>query len=148
MGGIITVTSLLSGCRGYVQTVISDRPLKLSPEPIELNLAPLLSFDRADQEILLTPAAPYSYETKPPGSATGIRTRDGSIAVPEAELVSEAGIRYSLKDISFFGDDMVLSSRPDIPRSVKFTKLILRSSSPVEISKVTFNCYNFKDVKR
>lgn len=138
------IMSLITSCgSGYIQKVISDKPLQLSSEWQELPINPALRCERTDQEVLLNFSMPYEKSTNP----WGIRLQNGSLARPEAELVSVDGMVYPLAEFSFWGDDLVLRSQK-LPNATNYIKLHLRSNIPVMISRVRFNCYNYQDVKR
>ena len=141
-GAAILMLTLVS-CSGYYMTELINAPVHVTNEWSEFAPTRPLRCDLHDQEVLVTVATPYKNDTK----SLGIVLGDGSVVIPELRLVDKGGRQYKLEDLSRWRGAMCYQGRT-LPTQTDFAKLMIRSEVPVEVSKITWNCYNFQDHKR
>ena len=140
---VTIVTFTLAGCSGYYMTELINAPVHVTRDWVELTPPQPLKCDLNDQEILVEVATPHETETK----GWGVVLRDGSVANPEVRMLDKAGTQYNLEERSFWGPALCLRGRV-LPNHTDFTKVMIRSEVPIDVSKITWNCYNFQDHKR
>jgi hypothetical protein len=139
----VIITLTLVGCSGYYMTQLINTPVHITKEWSEFVPPQPLRCDLNDQEILVEVATPHETETK----GWGVVLRDGSVANPEVRMLDTAGTQYNLDERSFWGPAMCFRGRA-LPNHRDFAKVLIRSDAPVDVSKITWNCYNFQDHKR
>ena len=76
----------------------------------------------------------------------GLLLRDDSVTTLEVQLVEGDGKALTLGERSFWG--AMVSRSGTLPNRTDFSKLLMRSNRPLEISGVKWNCYNLEEVKR
>ena len=85
----------------------------------------------------------------------GIRLPDGSVFVPEVQLIDQDGNIHNLKSSSFELADRnrtdIISgigfSAKDLPKDRHYKMVRIRSEKPLSISRITWRCYNQWDIK-
>lgn len=98
--------------RGYKETVLLDRQVNVTNEWTEIRIPKPLTPEYPVQEVTLKIGTPYSRDT----NRFRIRFADGSEVVPEVLLVDDAGKSYSLGSLGFYGDDIFLTGKQDLPQ--------------------------------
>jgi hypothetical protein len=132
----------LSSCSGYQMTEVIQKPVTVANEWSEFTPARPLRCDRKDQEILVDVATPHENDPK----SWGLLLRDGSVAIPEVQLIDTNGVTYNFDQRSFWG--AIVFRGPPLANHKDFARVMIRSNQPINVSKITWNCYNFEDVKR
>lgn len=123
-------------------TEVIQKAMAVSKEWSELTPTRPLRCDRKDQEILIEVATAHENDTK----NWKLLLRDGSVAIPEIQLVDTDGVQHNLDERSFWG--AIVFRSHSLPNHKDFASVMIRSNKPIEVSKITWNCYNFEDVKR
>jgi len=75
-----------------------------------------------------------------------MKLQDGSIVIPELELVSSRGVSFPFKFTGFSNTDITFDN-DDVPKETRFVALRMRSSKPIVFSKLTYISYMPEDTK-
>lgn len=128
-------------------------PVTLSKDWIEIEPKPALVIDRPVQEIVLE--LDKSIEVNV--NTFDLVLPDGSLASPKVELVDQAGTVYDLSipsaaktnqgKIWLRGYGMGIQASSSLPRTTAFSKVRVRSDSPVFCSKILWRTYDPRDLK-
>ena len=150
LGGVILVASFLAYQLLKNPYLDRDRsgPVTISSEWSEITPNSPLKPEREIHEVVLDFAEPVTpiYET------WSIRLADGSIVKPEARLVDEKGNEFKLESPSLSSEGTGLSMRDashaeGLPKDRKYRAVLLRSGTPLKLSRVYWRCYNPWDRK-
>jgi hypothetical protein len=131
----------------YLDREIGAR-VTIGPEWLEITPRRPLTGDREIQEIVLWIEAPV----RPSAEPLGCLLPDGSLVVPEVELVGEDGKIYRLHD---YGDTIYPTIRDhfdgrlynlDLPHGRSYRTVRLRCDQQIPVKKIVWRCYNPWDV--
>ena len=128
--------------------------LTLNSEWREIKPEKPLEIERQVQYLYVHTVETFPLESGPPKWGE-IRLADGSIVKFEAEIVDGQGQAYPLEPSSFSLADRTRVdigsgagfSKEDLPRDRVYTLVRLRSSKPIQVSKVIWRSYNQWDRK-
>ena len=123
----------------------------ISNEWLEIKPKEPLNPERKVQYIYVLTPQPF----QPDNRSWGIRFPDGSVVVPEVQLIDQYGKLYNLKASAFSLKDRtradVISGigfhTQDLPQDRVYTTVRLRSDKPVEVSRIIWRCYDPRDRK-
>jgi hypothetical protein len=145
--GLVLLVALGSGCgKDYTETVIFDRTETISQQWLTVRFPrPILSEEQRVQELLATVSTPYEISTDP----LGMRMQNGTVLWPEVEIQMEDGYWLPLRSRGFWGRLATFSTeRGGFGDGKKYVSVRLRCTSPVAISRLVWNSYDPKEVKR
>lgn len=71
-------------------------------------------------------------------SPIGIRWEDGTVAVPELELVTDAGAKQAFPLAGAISRTVIIFRNDQVPRGTKFSELRLRSPVPLISSRISW----------
>jgi hypothetical protein len=136
----------LSSCRHRIrEIVIGSDPMKIGPEWVQIPLPPSVSAKWQYQTIRLTLITKFALNINP----SGIRLEDGSVTLPEADLIADSGAKHTLACGGYersHGEGVDCFSA-DISRGTHFVQLRMRSSQPIILSKIIWISYMPQDTK-
>ena len=120
-----------------------------SSEWVEITPKEPLRSQRQIQQIILYLKKPIKKDE----NSWKIVLADGSVVMPEVQLVDQHGNKFDLLDPQFI-DPAALPGYivrgfgiQDLPKGRVYTKVRIRSDKPFQISKVVWRCYNQWDRK-
>lgn len=161
MKGILLViglacAALLTSCvyrffHPYLDRELSG-PITISSEWLEITPKEPLRAERVVQYLYIYTTKPF----EPDNRSWGIRLADGSVVVPEVELVDQQGNIYNLKASSFSLEDPTranvisgigFSALEELPKDKVYRAVRIRSDQPIQCSKIIWRCYDPRDRK-
>jgi hypothetical protein len=77
----------------------------------------------------------------------GIRLEDGSVAAPEAELITKSGQSQPLRLVGLISGEQVQFGSDQIPRGSSFSELRIRSPQALNCSRMSWVSYMPQDSK-
>lgn len=141
-GALLLLTSALYGGKDR----FLDRTIKgetvLSPQWIEITPDSPLKAQRDVQAIVLYLEEPLVGDL----AAGGVRMPDGSIVIPEVQLIDVDGNIYTLKYQASFGKQLVLYSDWDNLKGREYRSVRIRADQSVRCKEIFWRCYYKKDV--
>ena len=105
-----------------------------------LKPAPPLKPSRQQQMIVLVFAPPLELDLQ----SWGGRLVDGTIAMPEVEVVNEYGSIYNLNSPTFIGNTERAFSKSGPPTDRVYVEVRMRSDHPNTSQRVIWRCHNMK----
>ncbi len=126
----------------YLDTEIAG-PTTISSEWLEIVPKQPLRAERQIKNFIIVFDKSQSYE--PLEGTYGVRLPDGSIAVPEVQLVDESAHIHVLTPIGVSADGVVFRDEDSREGSV-YRAVKVRSSKPIKVSRIYWRCYNQWDV--
>lgn len=114
--------------------------LTLTSDWTQLKPSPALRPSRQFQMVVLRFSAPIEPDLK----TWGLRLADGTIAIPEVQLIDEYGNSYDLKSPTFIGNTERAFSRLGLPTDRAYTEVRIRSDRPINCEEVIWRCHNMK----
>jgi len=137
---------MLCSCRQRItSSMISEAPIKIDSDWVQIALPQTTIAQWQSQEIRLTSATPFEPSTNP----WGLKLKDGSIAVLELKVVAEERKEYVL-DFDGFAlseSDEILFESNKIPQGTRLTQLRIRCTQPLVVSKIAWISYMPSDTK-
>jgi hypothetical protein len=101
-----------------------------------------LTADRQIQEIIIN----FAERGAPEVGSRGIRMTDGTVVIPEVELVDERGGIFTLRAVAFGADSMGFSADRDLPKDRTYRSVKIKATKPIELSNIHWKCWNQWDV--
>jgi hypothetical protein len=149
---VLMMCAFSSSCTGPPppKDIIIYGETKLTDQWLEIDLKEPLRVERRVSEIVIWFAEGTNYcavfkENK-------IKLPDGSLVFPEGQLIDQDGKVYDL-ELAGLGDSVVSLGRrdsnrnPNLPIDINFTKVRLKSRSPLECRQIAWRNYNPWDEK-
>ena len=140
------VLCALSSCRHRIrEIVIESDPLKIGQEWVQIALPPSVSAEWQYQTVRLTLTTKFALNINP----GGIRLEDGSVTLPEVDLIADSGARHTFACGGYERSDGVGVDcfSADVPRGTHFVQLRMRSLQPIILSKIIWISYMPQDTK-
>ena len=125
----------------YLDREISGSILVSSPW-LEIVPQQPLTADRQIQYVIIN----FAERGAPEVVSRGIRMADGTVVIPEVELVDERGGLFPLRAVAFGEDAMGFSSDKDLPRDRTYRALKIKANKPIKVSNIHWRCWNAWDV--
>ena len=125
----------------YLDREISG-PVTLTPEWLDISPKPPLTAERQIQQVILTFAIPMQPEYR----TWGVVLSDGTIAVPNAQLIDEYGNVFDLKCSGLDRGGIGFSSAQDLPKDRTYRSVRIKANKPIRLSNVHWKCWNQWDV--
>lgn len=135
-----------TGCaKHYFQTVLLDRPVNVSSEWVTLRF-PQAEKARADwiQDLLASVSSSYQLSTDP----FGMRMSDGRTIWPEVEIEDSRGQWLPLRGKGFLGNEAMFYDQALWGNGQQYVAVRLRSPAPITISRLVWESYDPREVKR
>ena len=124
-------------------------PVTIGSEWLEITPEEPLKPEREIHEVILIFATPY----EPDNQSWGIRLPDGSLVIPEVQLVDQNGGTYKLR-VGAIGKDAIAFSMRDpishqeiLPKDKLYPTVRIRIDKSIQCSKIIWSCYNPWDRK-
>lgn len=163
LAGLLCLLTLFNSSCTIYRAVFSPEleidlhgPLTVSSEWTDITPARPMKAERAENAVMFDFASALNERdviTERDVSKWGIRTADGSVVMPEVELVDEKGNVYPLR-VSNFGTKGVGFHMVDpethlenLPRDRTYRTVRIRCSRPISFSRVYWSSYNQSDRK-
>jgi hypothetical protein len=143
---LFAVLCPLSSCRHRIrEIVIESDPPKIGPEWVQIALPPSVKAEWQYQTVRLILTTKFALNINP----SGIRLEDGSVTLPEADLIADSGAKHTFACGGYERSDGVGVEcfSADVPRGTHFVQLRLRSSQPIILSKIIWISYMPQDTK-
>ena len=118
-------------------------PVTLSPEWQDIVPREPLRAERQIQYVILTFAEPFEPNYK---GDRGLRLSDGSVVVPEVQLVDQYGNIFNLHSPALDHTGMGFTSENALPKDRTYRTVRIRSNKPIKVSRIYWHCYNSWDV--
>ena len=78
--------------------------------------------------------------------ARGIRLPDGSLTIPEIQLIDSDGNAHKLEYSGFRGDELIRFALPEQSTIKEYRGIRIRSDKPINCKEIIWSCFNLKDV--
>ena len=140
---VILACGLISCMRRMTSVPISNEPLTVGPDWVEIPLVQPLAADWRSQVVRVTVKTKFESNISP----LGLRLEGGLLATPEIDAITDGGIHQTFHLASFQNATIVSFENDQIPRGTRFVRLRMRSSTPLVISAVTWISYMPEDTK-
>ncbi len=139
---LFLLVGLISSCRPRVTGgVIRSEPISLSSDWLTIPLSEPLTAKWEVQLVEVEVSSSFQVSYNP----LGIRLDDGSIVVPEAELVSQAGKTQPLPLVGLIGGKELQFGSNKIARGTSFSELRIRSPISLVSSRISWLSYMPQD---
>jgi hypothetical protein len=134
-----------SGCEEHQSTtVIVDRPVKISAEWVTLPFPhPLVATALWAQDVLVSVSSSHERNAQP----LSLRMPDGTLVAPDVEVLTSDGLWLPLH-MGFYGEDASFSSTAFSGDGNTFVAVRLKSARPIMVSRVEWDSYDPREVKR
>jgi hypothetical protein len=76
----------------------------------------------------------------------GVRLPDGSLVMPEVQVVDSEGTAHELELNRQFGTELLVFTIPQELKGKEFRQVRVRSEKPVNCKEIFWRCYYVKDV--
>jgi hypothetical protein len=149
IGVVLSIPVALFALIGYaMMTALSEReiagPTSSNAEWLEIKPNPPLKPSKESQYLVLDVANPYELEDK----SWGVRLPDGTIVIPEVQLIDEYGNTFNLDQPAMFSPTSHFTQRGfwmwDLPKDRVYRAVRIRSDKPIQYSRVIWRCENHK----
>ena len=144
---VISLASLcaLSSCSQRItQVVIDTDPLTIGPDWTQVSLPSSVNAEWDSQIIRLTLNTKFDLSD----NHEGIKLEDGSVAHPEADLLTDSGAKHNFSCGGYVGTNSGVDCvNLQLPRGTHFVQLRMRSSRPIVVSKIVWISYMPEDTK-
>ncbi|MDT7542179.1 MAG: hypothetical protein QOE33_2083 [Acidobacteriota bacterium] len=123
------------------------RDITISSEWVEMTPKKPLEAERQVQYLMLDITTPF----KPDYDSAGLHLSDGSLVIPQVQLVDEQGTTYDLKPAAGEKGMAFYWSNPNphevgLPKDRKYLSVRIRCDRPFHCSRIYWHCYNQWDV--
>jgi hypothetical protein len=118
-------------------------PLTVSAEWAVVSAEPPLRREREKQLLVIGLAEPYFSGL----SDWGVRVPDGTLVMPQVELIEGDGKAHALSFAGSFGRQKPFYESNDLPTGAEFVKVRIRCDSKVELNLLAWTTYNPKDLR-
>jgi len=123
-----------------------DRTIKgtitIGTEWTDITPSQPLKVERERQEIVLYLEKPFVGDF----IARGIRLPDGSLTIPEIQLIDSDGNAHKLEYSGFRGDELIRFALPEQSTIKEYRGIRIRSDKPINCKEIIWSCFNLKDV--
>lgn len=128
------------------QTVIVNHPVQISGEWLTLPFArPLVATAYWDQQLLASISSAHQHSVEP----FGLLMPDGAVVWPEVEVrESISGQWLRLGSKGFYGEEASFSDQAFSGNGNTYVAVRLRSTRPITVSRLVWDSYDPKEVKR
>lgn len=140
---VLVLAGFIPSCRHhrFAEGVITNVPTSVGPDWVNIPIAePLIA--KWDSLIIFVEVKSSFQVSQYP---LGIGLDDGSIAAPEAELITKAGQRQPLRLVGLTSGEEAVFSSEQIPPGSSFSDLRIRSPKPLNCFVITSISYMRKD---
>ena len=148
----ITLVALIAlvgtvGCtKGFHKTVLLDHSTPLGNDWLTVRFPKPLNAEPGEvQEILASIPTPHEKTVQ---GEFGLRMPDGAVIWPECQIESETGEWFPLTGRAFWGDDLVLNGRALSDSGRSYIAVKLKSAQPITVSRLVWDSYDPREVKR
>jgi hypothetical protein len=117
-------------------------PVVVSTDWLEIKPKEPLKADRQIQYVLVNFAQPGTADVK----SRGLRLADGTLVVPEVELVDDRGNSFGLKAVAFGETVMGFSSDGDLPKDRTYPSVRIKTNRSIALSSIHWKRWNQWDV--
>jgi hypothetical protein len=133
---VLALVGFISSCRRqrFSEGVITSVPTSIGSDWVNIPMANPLIAKGDRQTILVDVDSSFQVSDHP----LGIRLADGSIAAPEAELITKSGQRQPLRLVGLFSGDLVLFDSDQVARGSSFSGLRIRSPKALNCVRMTW----------
>jgi hypothetical protein len=125
----------------FIEGVITTLPTSVGPDWVNIP-TPDPSIAKWDSLIIF---AEVNSSFQVSNDPLGIRLDNGSIAAPEAELITKAGQRQALRLVRLVSEEEVQFSTDHIAHGSSFADLRIRSAKALHCSRITWVSYMPQD---
>jgi hypothetical protein len=139
---VVLVCTFVSCKHRDVRVIISDTPITVGPDWVRVTLPQSVIAKWEYQVVYLT--ANTQFDPGFPGR--GLKLEDGSIVLPEINLLTNAGAQYPFSLYDTNGRVLEFANRT-VPVGTRFVELRIRSSKPLVFAKITWISYMPEDTK-
>ena len=149
IGLVLSVPLALSALIVFAMiTSLSEREIAgattSKAEWLEIKPSRPLKPSKESQYVVLDVASPYELEDR----SWGVRLPDGSIVIPEVQLIDEHGNTFNLDQPAMFSPTSHFTQRGfsmrDLPKDRVYRAVRIRSDKPIQYSRVIWRCENHK----
>jgi hypothetical protein len=140
---VLALVGFISSCRRprFSEGVITSVPTSIGSDWVNIPMADPLIAKWEKQTILVEVDSTFQVSDHP----LGIRLADGSIAVPEAELITKSGQKQPLRLVGLFSGDLVLFDSDQVVRGSSFSGLRIRSPKALNCFRMTWISHSRQD---
>lgn len=117
-------------------------PVTITQEWQEITPPKALRADRQLQYVILTIGGPFEPNNK---GGWGLRLPDGSVVIPEVQLVDQGGPIVDLKSVTWDKTGMGFGAE-NLPKDRVYRAVRIRANKPIKVSRVYWRCWNTWDV--
>jgi hypothetical protein len=140
-----TLLLLLNVCGGEERFL--DRkikgPITITSEWTEIKLNPPLKPEREEHDVVLYLAEPYTGDLLHAG---GVNLPDGSVVMPEVQIVDTEGNIYTLKATGFRGKELMRFTLRGQLDNREYRSVRIRSAKPINCKEIIWSNWNWKDI--
>jgi hypothetical protein len=142
---VLVLAGLISSCQRqrFAKGIVTTTPTSIGSDWVSIPMADQLTAQWDKQMVFVDVSSSFAASYNP----LGIRLDDGSIAAPEAELISQQGQKQPLRLVGLISGHQVQFSGDQIPRGTSFSELRIRSPRDLNCSRITWLSYMPHDSK-
>lgn len=119
------------------------KDVTLTSEWLEITLEQSLKPEREVQMIALKLEDPYIADLE----REGVSIPDGSLILPDVQLVDQYGNVFDLKYGGLRGRKIIyFSNFNQLPKDRNYRTVRIRSEKPISCEKILWSCFNWKDI--
>jgi hypothetical protein len=143
--GVLVLVGFISSChrQRFAEGVVTTTPTSIGSDWVSVPMANPLIAQWDKQLVFVNVSSTFAVSYNP----LGIRSDDGSIAAPEAELITKEGQKQPLRLVGLISGDQVIFSGDQIPLGSSFSELRIRSPRDLNCSRITWLSYMPQDSK-
>jgi hypothetical protein len=141
---VLVLVGLISSCRPhrFTEGIITTVPTSVGSDWVSILMVEPMTAKWDAQTIAVEVNSSFQVSYKP----VGIKLNDGSVAAPEAELITKEGQRQPLRLVGLTSGELYFSS-DQIARGNTFSELRIRSPKTLNCSRITWMSYMPQDSK-
>ena len=118
-------------------------PVTITQEWKEITPPRALRAARQIEYVILNIAEPFEPNNK---GDWGLRLPDGSVVIPQVQLVDQEGNIFDLKSVALDETGMGFSAENNLPKDRVYRAVRIRANKSIKLSRIYWRCWNSWDV--